>query len=61
MISKAATVLWRGSRLAVIALTGGALTACGQTGPLYLPDDPPAVVTPAVPAPTATDSEPRTP
>jgi predicted small lipoprotein YifL len=43
-----------------------ALTACGQTGPLYLPDKARDVVTrPAQPAPAETDSDapntPRTP
>ncbi len=30
----------------IVLLTGLLLTACGQTGPLYLPDEPPPIYVP---------------
>ncbi len=45
--------------LAVAALAATTLPGCGQTGPLYLPDEGGEVVT--RPAPTATPAPPETP
>ena len=53
----------RNARLFLAAALMAALSACGATGPLFLPEKPveEAPVTPAEPAPPATDSVPAEP
>jgi len=41
-------------RIAAFLMVAGALSACGQRGPLFMPNKPAVLVTPEVPAPIPT-------